>query len=350
MQGDDFDRAKHAQQDDRDSRHVEPRLSWDAVRQVYQIAISGSVTKAASVLDVDRRTLSKSVTQLEEDLGQPIFLRLQNQWVLTEFGSTIVEQAEKAYSALSDIGRSVRLKDDQVSGRVTIRMTEGVGTFWLTPHLAEFQALHPNLLLDMQTQWTTSRVQELETDIAVQFQKPTASDVVCQRLGYLHLATFCSESYAKRFGVPKSFEDLKHHSLAFQQAEQLDESLVLQILGETKAERALAFKTDSSNLLLQLIRMGRAIGIVPTFTQILDVGVRHIPFDLYQALDIWLVFHPEAARRPAVRLTIDKIKSCFDAKRFPWFGKEYISPDRLLELDDTDWRINKVGFDPLAAL
>lgn len=347
MHESDSENAENAQRGRGPARHTDLKLSWDAIQQVYEISRSGSLSKAAEVLNIDRRTLSRSLNALEAEVGQPLFLRIQNQWRLTQLGETIVQYAQRADSVLQNISRSARIEDAAIGGRVSIRMTEGLGTYWLAPRLALLQQAHPRLLLDMQTQMTTSKIQDLETDIAVQYERPTASNVIATRLGYVHLAVFCSNSYARTHGTPQNIEELKTHSLAFQQAEQLDEIVLLEILDESKVEDALSFKTDSSNLLLQLIRSGRAIGIAPTFTQILGFDLRSLPIELNYKLDVWLVYHPEAARQPAVRMTIDFLKECFNSRKFPWFREEYVPPGELLTLDGEEWRINNVNYDPL---
>ena len=42
--------------------------------------------------------------------------------------------------------------------------------------------------------------------------------------------------------------------------------------------------------------------------------------------DIWLTYHPDSARIARVRRVIDWVKDSFDARKFPWFGEQFIHP------------------------
>lgn len=55
--------------------------------------------------------------------------------------------------------------------------------------------------------------------------------------------------------------------------------------------------------------------------------------------DIWLTYHPDAARIPRVRKMIDWLIEAFDSRQYPWFRDEYIHPSELM---------NKYSGGPLA--
>ncbi len=54
-----------------------------------------------------------------------------------------------------------------------------------------------------------------------------------------------------------------------------------------------------------------------------------IELDLRFAFDIWLTYHPDAARIPRVRRMIDWIVESFDQRKFPWFRDEFNHPKDL---------------------
>ena len=63
-------------------------------------------------------------------------------------------------------------------------------------------------------------------------------------------------------------------------------------------------------------------------------AARIVPIDIDPNLrftfDIWLTYHPDAARIPRVRRMIDWIVDSFDPrKHFPWFRDEFIHPNDL---------------------
>ena len=54
-----------------------------------------------------------------------------------------------------------------------------------------------------------------------------------------------------------------------------------------------------------------------------------LDIDAVFPFDIWLTYHPDAARVPRVRRMIDWIIESFDPKVFPWFRDEFIHPRDL---------------------
>jgi hypothetical protein len=56
-----------------------------------------------------------------------------------------------------------------------------------------------------------------------------------------------------------------------------------------------------------------------------------IELDLHFQFDIWLTYHPDAARIQRVRRMIDWIIDSFDPRKFPWFRDEFIHPKDLPE-------------------
>jgi hypothetical protein len=49
-----------------------------------------------------------------------------------------------------------------------------------------------------------------------------------------------------------------------------------------------------------------------------------------------MTYHPDARTLRRVSLFIDWLKTLFDAKRYPWFGDEFIHPRDLLGEGPTD--------------
>ena len=50
-----------------------------------------------------------------------------------------------------------------------------------------------------------------------------------------------------------------------------------------------------------------------------DIGVRH-------QVDIWMTYHPDARSIRRVAFFIDWLRTLFEAKRYPFFGDDFIHP------------------------
>ena len=72
-------------------------LNYHHLRYFWAIAHEGSLTKAASKMNVAQSALSIQLRHLEETLGHPLFVRKNRQLVLTEAGQMALQYADSIF-------------------------------------------------------------------------------------------------------------------------------------------------------------------------------------------------------------------------------------------------------------
>ncbi|WP_199055073.1 LysR family transcriptional regulator [Aquitalea sp. ASV15] len=90
------------------------RLNYHHLHYFWAVASEGHLTRAAERLHVSQSALSAQIRQLEEQLGQPLFLREGRKLQLTELGAVVMGYAEEIFalgnellaSAASGVGRN----------------------------------------------------------------------------------------------------------------------------------------------------------------------------------------------------------------------------------------------------
>jgi DNA-binding transcriptional LysR family regulator len=174
-------------------------------------------------------------------------------------------------------------------------------------------------------------VLRLESDIAVQITRPTAKDMRLVKIGRLHSMPFASRTYLETHGTPKSFLELSRHHLVLQVADQLIAmEEYARMFPETPQLGTVSFRVNVSSAYYWLIARGGGIGILPTYAQ--AIGGMVVPIDVEGVRfvnDIWLTYHPDAARIERVRRLIDWLIEAFSPRKYPWFGEEFIHPRDL---------------------
>ena len=101
-----------------------------------------SFKDAASELNVTPAAVSHRIKALEEDLGQALFTRKYRGVELTEPGALLFVALQRGFETISDCVKRLRTRLD--FDGVTIAATSAVSGLWLTEHLAQFWALHPD--------------------------------------------------------------------------------------------------------------------------------------------------------------------------------------------------------------
>ena len=308
------------------------RLSWDDLRVFVVVARTLSFRKAATALRMSSSTVVRRMERLEETFGFRLFDRLPEGVALTVEGRAVSVGAQQMERA----SHSFRAQLDQdVTTRGTVRcsVTEGLGTAWILPHLAQFGRTHPSTIVDLRCSMEVADVLRMETDVAIQLDRPERPDVKAVRLGRLHIYPFASQRYAEMFGLPKSVDELRQHRIVFQRGAQIEEGALEHMLKIPNIERIITLRTNASTAHACAIELGIGIGALPTYVSV--VGANLIPIDigLRYPVDIWMTYHPDARSSPRIAVFIDWLRTLFDPKRYPCFGDDFVHPRELTKIE-----------------
>ncbi len=113
------------------------------------VAESGSFTQAAESLHLSQPAVSKRITALEEQVGQPLLDRVGRQVTLTDAGRTLLPYAKKVLQDLEDGRRALSHLHEKVAGRLSIGTSHHIGLHRLPPVLRAFTQQYPDVDLDI---------------------------------------------------------------------------------------------------------------------------------------------------------------------------------------------------------
>lgn len=118
-----------------------------ALLQFLQIAKDGSFTRAAANLYLAQPTLSKTVHNLEEELGVPLFQKNRQQAELTDYGIKLVELATPIVNDFQSIPTWLHDVENNPSGDVHVGVTPMLAGLYLISQITPFCADYPNINL-----------------------------------------------------------------------------------------------------------------------------------------------------------------------------------------------------------
>ncbi|QIL85164.1 LysR family transcriptional regulator [Vibrio sp. HDW18] len=238
----------------------------NAVRAFYALCQHKSLTATAKFLDLPKSTLSRRLSQLEEDLGQSLLMRQGNRLTLTKAGEVfaiyseqLLELAHKSQEALQEL-------NNQVSGELTLVVHPNLIRGWLSQVLDEFMRQHATLKIRLLSQFQY-RDQAFEPDLIIWIDHAVPSNYRKERLGYWRYAAYTSPQYLAQRDKPRHPRDLIQHPwIDFIAYRQTELELHHPQLG-SYALPALETRLQSDNLAMQAdaIAKGRGIGLLPTW-------------------------------------------------------------------------------------
>lgn len=305
---------------------------WEAIHIFLEVVRRGSFRSAADHLGLSINAVRRRISDLEHQLGVTLLTRHVDGVRTTAEGAEILDAARKMEIASFGLIRARDRSVPAMAGELKLAVTEGLGTFWLAPRLIEFQRAHPKLLVDLNCAMQSADVLRLQADAAVQLTKPVNPDVKIVKLGRLHSMPFAAPSYIDTYGAPKTLEELFKHRVVLQVAEQTAMKEIYDRLAPGVPQVGfVAMRNNVSSAHIWAISKGAGIGWAPTYVHAIGGRMVPIELDLHFQFDIWLTYHPDAARIQRVRRMIDWIIDSFDPRKFPWFRDEFIHPKDLPE-------------------
>src|SRR5258707_856187 len=87
----------------------------------------------------------------------------------------------------------------------------GLGVHWLPPRLGEFVDLFPDIRIQLITTEEELALAMREADVAIRLRQPTQPDLIQRKLFSVRFHAYASPEYLKRFGTPRTVEDLDTH-------------------------------------------------------------------------------------------------------------------------------------------
>lgn len=118
-------------------------MDFRELQYVVAIAKHQNITKAASDLFVSQPTLSKFVQNLERELGQPLFRRVGNKFLLTYAGERYIEKAISILQIKKELDQELSDIIRENIGQLRIAFPSTRGTYMLPCTLPIFREKYP---------------------------------------------------------------------------------------------------------------------------------------------------------------------------------------------------------------
>ncbi|CUI28557.1 Cys regulon transcriptional activator [Achromobacter xylosoxidans] len=109
-----------------------------------------SFTQAAKRVHLSQPSVTEQVRALEENVGQPLFIRHNNRLELTPAGETLARRARELLALADDALREVRGNPDDPVGTIRVAAPQTLCTSLLMPQLLHFAASHPGVQVEVQ--------------------------------------------------------------------------------------------------------------------------------------------------------------------------------------------------------
>lgn len=173
---------------------------------------TGGFSAAARDLDLTPSALSKLVTRLEDRLGTRLLHRTTRRLQLTAEGEAFYARARPILAALEEAEEELTQARASPRGMLRLLCGTAFGMHQLTQSMPRFQALHPEVAIDIAINDQPLTQVEESFDLAIRIGPLDESAMVARRICNLQRVICAAPIYLERCGTPRTPDDLQKHN------------------------------------------------------------------------------------------------------------------------------------------
>ncbi|MDX2019704.1 MAG: LysR family transcriptional regulator [Deltaproteobacteria bacterium] len=283
-------------------------LRWDDARVFLSLWRHGSLKRAAKELELNISTVSRRLEGMEEALRTRLFDRFPDGLRKTMAAERIAPYAVAIEASALQFEQALANFETEVAGAVRLTAPPGLLEHFIIPYLPQLLEQHPQLQLELQSSVALLDLARLEAEIALRTSRPSAGDVLAQKLIDAKWVLAASPAYAERIG------ELEHVDQPFWLAwgESLSQLPEARWVAKHVPADRVRVRFGSMDGLLGAVRQGLGVAVLPEpFTHLAGVsqvrcasGVRQ-SLDALAPVEVWIAGHAKYRNVPRIAAVWD---------------------------------------------
>ena len=240
-------------------------IDFELYRIFYTVANNGNITAAAKELNISQPAISKSIKNLEEQLGGTLFIRTKRGVILTSEGKEFYNYIKKAIEYITSAENKFTDLINLETGCIRIGISTTLTKEFLLPYLEKFHKLYPNIDIMINTNISSELLTKLRNgliDIVILNlnNKKYDDDIEIIKCKEINDCFVINKDYLNLNNLNLSIKDLNNYPLILQ----TKESNTRDFIDNFAKEHNVIFKPNmelaSYTLVVTLAKIGFGIG------------------------------------------------------------------------------------------
>lgn len=170
-----------------------------------------SFALAAEALSISPSAVSHRINLLEEELGFALFVRSHRKVELTQEGKRVYWTLKSSLDSLNQ--EILDIKNQALSGTLTVYSRPSIAQCWLVPMLGDFTRRYPSIDLTILTGNDYPNMQRTGIDLALYFDDTPPTQQSHHFLMDEAILPVCSPEYAQQHALMTHPDNLRHCTL-----------------------------------------------------------------------------------------------------------------------------------------
>ena len=291
------------------------------------IAETGSFTACGRTLHVSQSAISRQILLLEEELGEPLFLRVGRQVRMTQAAENLVQLGKRVFQDVRETVGAITDRTRELRGRLRLSGGMTVCLYVFPPLLKHLRRVHPHLDVRLNVAVAGRSVQEIRAghvDAGLLTLPVEESDLVTVPVlrEELLLVTMPTHPLAKQRRVAPA--ELAGQPFVMFETGSATRHVIDRFFVGENIEPTIVMETENVEIIKAMVKTGLGISIVPYQAVAREVRARQFFCARIEGYELaretgWV--YGKANRTPRV---IQELLAAFDEVR----GRLRLSPRR----------------------
>lgn len=255
-------------------------INLELYRIFYTVANCKNITQASKQLNISQPAVTKHIKNLEQLLGEPLFVRTKKGVVLNQYGEKIYMNVKQALILFDEAERKI----DEVKvinyGTIKIGISTSLARKYLLKYIEIFHEKYPNIHIDIDTDPTQKLIKKLRNgiiDIIIsKFPEERELDLKYSKLGTTKYIFVASNKYKKLYTKRQNIQEIIKYPLLLQKNPSNSRRSIEKYFKENNIKVDPIMNIGSSNLLIDFTKIGYGIGYVTKLYASEELKTKHL--------------------------------------------------------------------------
>ncbi|RHM61690.1 MULTISPECIES: LysR family transcriptional regulator [Coprobacillaceae] len=241
-------------------------ISYDYYRIFYYVAKYKSFSRAAQVLSSNQPNITRSMNNLESQLGCVLFIRSNRGIILTNEGKQLYDHVAIAYQQLQAAERELANTKSLEKGIINLCVSETALRVYFLPIMNEFRKRYPHIHLQLSSHTTPQALQSLKNGES-QLSIITTPATVEYPLRQTQLCDYeeilvAGKKYMSLADKPRHLYDLEDHPLICLSKDTMTYAFYHDLFVSNHAQFHVDIEAASTDQIVPMIENELGIGFV----------------------------------------------------------------------------------------
>jgi len=270
-------------------------MNWDDLKIVLAICRAGSLSGAARNLGSSHSTVFRQINGIEEKFATRFFNRLPNGYAMTEAGEAVLRVASAIEEEIHDLSRELQGKDLRLQGKIRLTAPEGISHYLLSPLLAKFYRMHPDIHIDLIVTSNPLELSRQEADLALRITSNPPDSSIGRKICNFNSAMYASKAFLSRS---------KHLAVSEYNLVMSNDGLnwIPASIWKNRSKPNIIFSADSILSVVNAAKEGVGAAMLPCFIGHQEKNLQRLTSPLKDLSgELWILSHADLRQTARVR-------------------------------------------------